>query len=67
VQQAATQEDQSAGTGVAALPDDAPPIPSQEAREKEEMRMLFAGFATGLTIAGVFLIYLVFQYANWLP
>jgi hypothetical protein len=67
VQQAATHEDQSAGAGIGTLPDDAPAIPTEEARQNEEMRMLLAGFATGLTIAGVFLIYLVFEYAKWLP
>jgi hypothetical protein len=51
----------------AALADDAPPIPSLLARQSEEMRMLLLGFGTGLTIAGVFLIYIVFAYAKWLP
>jgi hypothetical protein len=44
-----------------------PPIPGEAARRAEEMRMLLLGFGTGLSIAFIFLIYVVFAYAHWLP
>lgn len=33
----------------------------------EELQMLLIGFGTGLTIAGIFLVYLVLAYAKFLP
>lgn len=40
---------------------------SDESRAAEELRMLFTGFGTGLTIAGVFLIYILLEAAKLLP
>lgn len=51
----------------AVMPLDLPPIPDETARKNEELRMLIIGFATGLTIAGVFLVYVVLDYAKFLP
>jgi hypothetical protein len=49
-------------------PADRPPEPqAPEERQAEELRMLLMGFGTGLTIAAVFLVYIVFEYAKWLP
>ncbi len=42
-------------------------IPDESAREREELQMLFVGFATGLSIAGVFLLYVVMEVAHLLP
>ena len=70
VHQAASDQDLTGQTppdANTALSADAPPIPTEAARRSEELQMLFLGFGTGLTIAGVFLIYLVFAYAKWLP
>jgi hypothetical protein len=70
VHQAAPEQDQVSAAPAEeppGLPEDAPPIPTEAARQSEELRMLFFGFGTGLTIAAVFLVYLVFTYANWLP
>ncbi len=33
----------------------------------EELRMLLIGFGTGLSIAGIFLVYLVLEYSKFLP
>lgn len=67
LENAATNANHLPATTPNALPDDAPPIPTEGARQNEELRMLFMGFGTGLLIAGVFLVYIVFAYANWLP
>ncbi len=37
------------------------------ARQAEELRVLLLGFATGLTIAGIFLVYVVLEAAGALP
>ena len=44
-----------------------PPDIDDDARKAEEYRMLLVGFATGLTIAGIFLVYIVFEAAKLLP
>ncbi|MGH2444130.1 MAG: hypothetical protein ACRDFX_13325 [Chloroflexota bacterium] len=44
-----------------------PEIPSETERKAEELRLLYFGFATGMTIALVFLGYLVLEFAKWLP
>ena len=67
MQHAAIDQNHAPAASQAGLPDDAPPIPTEDARQHEELRMLFTGFGTGLLIAGVFLVYIVFAYANWLP
>lgn len=36
-------------------------------RPREELTALLIGFGTGLTIAFVFLVYIVFDIAKWLP
>lgn len=46
---------------------DAPPDIDEDTRKAEEYRMLLVGFATGLTIAGIFLVYIVFEAARLLP
>jgi hypothetical protein len=54
---------------VAETPDqhfDEPPIQGPEARQREELQMLLIGFGTGLTVAGVFLIYVVLDIAKLL-
>lgn len=54
---------------VARTPDqqfDEPPIQGQEEREREELRMLIIGFGTGLTVAGLFLLYVVLDFAHLL-
>ncbi len=48
------------------LPQDAPPIQGIEERQAEEMRMLMIGFGTGLTVAILFLIYVVLDIAHLL-
>lgn len=51
-----------------AAPHDAPPpVQAPAERQAEELRMMLMGFGTGLTIAGVFLVYIIFEYAGWLP
>ena len=51
-----------------APPDDAPAIvgPGEPARTSEELTVLYFGFAFGLTIAFVFLIYVVLEFARYL-
>lgn len=44
-----------------------PPIQNAEDRKREELRMLMLGFGTGISIAFVFLIYILFEYAKYLP
>lgn len=44
-----------------------PAIPDAATRAREELSMLMLGFATGLSIAGVFLLYMVLEYAKLLP
>jgi hypothetical protein len=48
------------------LPQDAPPIQGVEERQAEELRMLMIGFGTGLTVAVLFLIYVVLDIAHLL-
>jgi hypothetical protein len=67
VQSAAANQDQPAGQNRTTLPEDSPPIQSESARMSEEMRMLLTGFGTGLAIAGIFLVWVVLTYANWIP
>lgn len=43
-----------------------PPIPSAEAREREEVRALIICFSTGISIAFLFLIYILLEYAKLL-
>lgn len=50
------------------------PVPAQlsrdvdpEARQAEELRLLVVGFLTGLSIAAVFLVYIVLESAKLLP
>jgi hypothetical protein len=45
---------------------DEPPIQGPEERQREELRMLILGFGTGLTVAGIFLIYVVLDIAKLL-
>ena len=45
---------------------DEPPIQDPEARQREELQMLVIGFGTGLTVAGVFLLYVVLDIAHLL-
>lgn len=52
---------------VAPEPEDLPPVQDPAARAREEITMLLIGFGTGMSIAAVFLVYLVFEYAKWLP
>lgn len=47
-------------------PHDAPSIQAPEERQAEELRMLLIGFGTGITIAGIFLIYVVLDIAHLL-
>lgn len=47
--------------------DGPPAIPDAATRAREELSMLMLGFATGLSIAGVFLLYMVLEYAKLLP
>ena len=42
------------------------PEPDEVARPSEEMSILIFGFATGLTIAFIFLIYIVLEFARYL-
>lgn len=43
------------------------PVQSEGERKVEELSMLLLGFGTGLSIAVIFLIYIVFEYAKFLP
>lgn len=45
---------------------DEPPIQGPEERQREELRMLLIGFGTGLTVAGIFLLYVVLDIAKLL-
>lgn len=45
---------------------DAPPVDDEELQD-EGLRVLMYGFITGLSIAGVFLIYVVLEAARLLP
>jgi hypothetical protein len=45
---------------------DEPPIQGPEERQREELRMLILGFGTGLTVAGIFLVYIVLDIAKLL-
>jgi hypothetical protein len=45
---------------------DVPPIQGPEERQREELQMLIIGFGTGLTVAGVFLLYVVLDLAKLL-
>jgi hypothetical protein len=48
-------------------PDPGPaPDPGEIARPREEMSILIFGFATGLSIAFIFLIYIVLEFARFL-
>lgn len=52
---------------VAATPqNDEPPIQNPEERRREELQMLMVGFGTGLTVAGLFLLYVVLDIAKLL-
>jgi hypothetical protein len=42
------------------------PEPDETARPREEMSILIFGFATGLSIAFIFLIYVVLEFARYL-
>jgi hypothetical protein len=42
-------------------------IPDEGARQSDELKVLVAGFATGLSVAGIFLIYIVLEAAKLLP
>ena len=48
------------------LQSDEPPIQGPEERQREELRMLMIGFGTGLTVAGIFLLYVVLDIAKLL-
>ncbi len=45
---------------------DEPPIQGPDERQREELQMLLIGFGTGLTIAGLFLLYVVLDIAKLL-
>lgn len=45
----------------------APLAPVEMPREREELRLLFLGFGTGITIALIFLVYVVLEFAHALP
>lgn len=45
---------------------DEPPIQGPEERRREELQMLLIGFGTGMTVAGLFLIYVVLDIAKLL-
>jgi hypothetical protein len=45
---------------------DEPAIQGPEERQREELQMLLIGFGTGLTVAGVFLLYVVLDIAKLL-
>lgn len=38
-----------------------------DARQAEELKLLVVGFAAGLSIAGIFLVYIVLETAKLLP
>jgi hypothetical protein len=57
---------ESAAAQSSAPPYDEPAIPGPEERRREELQMLLVGFGTGLTIAGVFLIYIILDIAKLL-
>lgn len=63
--------DQAGATPVARAPADDPSgtalMPAEGSPQGEEVTVLLAGFLTGLTIAGVFLIYIVLESAKLLP
>jgi hypothetical protein len=46
---------------------DLPPIPDAAARKREELNALILGFACGISIGGVFLIYIIMEFARYLP
>ena len=54
-------------TSPQAVEADQPLVQDEAAREHEEMRMLMLGFATGMLIAAVFLVYIVIAFAGVLP
>jgi|GraSoiStandDraft_43_1057313.scaffolds.fasta_scaffold1490595_2 hypothetical protein len=58
----ATAEHSSADSGAAAGL-----IPDEGARQSEELSVLVAGFATGMCIAGIFLIYIIMEAGKLLP
>lgn len=41
--------------------------PDEMSHDREQIRLLLVGFATGLLIGGLFLVYIVFATANYLP
>jgi hypothetical protein len=47
--------------------DDEPDTQDAAGRHREEMRMLFLGFGTGITVALIFLVYIVIAYSGVLP
>ena len=62
---------QSAPAGAPAAPPwqdtgDGAPVQSDAARSREEMSMLLIGFALGLSIGFIFLVYIVLAIAGWL-
>ena len=44
-----------------------PPAMVEAGRAQEELRMLYAGFGTGMLIAFVFLVYVVLAFAHLFP
>ena len=57
---------ESAAAPVTGRHDDEPPIQGTDERQREELQMLLIGFGTGLTVAGVFLLYVVLDVAKLL-
>ena len=42
-------------------------IPDEGTRQREQLNVLLAGFATGMCIAGIFLIYILMEAGKLLP
>jgi hypothetical protein len=47
--------------------EDVPDTQDEASRHREEMRMLLLGFGTGITVALIFLVYIVVAYSGILP
>jgi hypothetical protein len=61
-----TRESLHTDTSATRVEDDVP-IQDEEARHREEIRMLIVGFGTGIFIALIFLVYIAIAYAGVLP
>jgi hypothetical protein len=67
VQSASTEEAPEASSVTNFDAAEEAPVQSEGERKVEELSMLLLGFGTGLSIAAIFLIYIVFEYARFLP